>query len=49
VPDVRRQDGGSLLLNNKMKDSRSFYENVKDKWKIEKGLDKTLYGALNSQ
>jgi uncharacterized glyoxalase superfamily protein PhnB len=45
LPQVSRQDGGSLLLYINLKDIRSFYERVKDKTTVVHGLEKTFYGA----
>jgi len=45
LPNVSRQDGGSLLLYIKLKGIRAFYEKIKDKITIYKGLEKTFYGA----
>jgi len=45
LPDISRNDGGSLLLYINLKNIRSFYESVKDKVKLLSGLDVTFYGA----
>jgi uncharacterized glyoxalase superfamily protein PhnB len=45
VPAISRQDGGSLLLYIQIKEIRKFHDNIKDKVKIIKGLEKTFYGA----
>jgi len=45
LPDISRNDGGSLLLYVNLKNIRSFYESVKDKVKLLSGLDVTFYGA----
>jgi len=45
LPNVSRQDGGSLLLYIKLTGIRAFYEKIKDKVTIYKGLEKTFYGA----
>lgn len=45
LPNVSRQDGGSLLLYIQVKDIRNFYERIKDKVNVIKGLEKTFYGA----
>jgi len=45
LPEVSRKDGGSLLLYINLKDIRSFFDSVKDKVKVLKGLEKTFYGA----
>lgn len=45
LPDVSRQSGGSLLLYIQTKEIRKFYDQLKDKVKIIKGLETTFYGA----
>ncbi|TSJ43709.1 glyoxalase [Mucilaginibacter corticis] len=45
LPEISRQDGGSLLLYINLKDIRSFFEQVKDKVIVLKGLETTFYGA----
>jgi len=45
LPNVRRQDGGSLLLYIKLTGIIEFYDSIKDKVTIFKGLEKTFYGA----
>jgi uncharacterized glyoxalase superfamily protein PhnB len=45
LPDVSRQDGGSLLLYIKLKNIRTFFDSVKDKILVLHGLEKTFYGA----
>lgn len=45
LPQVLRQDGGSLLLYIHVKDIRKFHERIKDKVNIIKGLETTFYGA----
>jgi uncharacterized glyoxalase superfamily protein PhnB len=45
LPDVSRTDGGSLLLYIKLKNIRSFFEAIKDKVTVLKGIEKTFYGA----
>ena len=45
LPDVRRTDGGSLLLYIKIKNIREFYERIKNKVRVLGGLEKTFYGA----
>lgn len=42
---VSRQEGGSLLLYIKMTGINDFYEKIKDKVTIYKGLEKAFYGA----
>jgi uncharacterized glyoxalase superfamily protein PhnB len=45
LPDVSRQDGGSLLLYIKLKNIRAFFDGLKDKMAVLQGLEKTFYGA----
>ncbi|MDI1355862.1 MAG: VOC family protein [bacterium] len=45
LPAVKRVDGGSLLLYIQSKEIRKFYEQIKDKVNVIKGLEKTFYGA----
>lgn len=45
LPDISRQDGGSLLLYIKLKNIKAFFEEIKDKVTILHGLQKTFYGA----
>ena len=45
LPAVSRQKGGSLLLYIQIDGIRMFYDQVKDKVKVIKGLEKTFYGA----
>jgi len=45
LPQINRTDGGSLLLYIKLKNIRAFFEEVKDKVNVIKGLEKTFYGA----
>ncbi|MDB5155416.1 MAG: glyoxalase [Mucilaginibacter sp.] len=45
LPEISRQDGGSLLLYINLKDIRGFFEQVKDKVTVLKGLETTFYGA----
>jgi len=45
LPAISRQDGGSLLLYIQTKEIRKFYDQIKDKVTIVKGLEKTFYGA----
>ena len=46
LPVVSRKDGGSLLLYIKLTGINDFYEKIKDKVSIYKGLEKTFYGAI---
>jgi len=45
LPEVKREDGGSLLFYIKLKDILNFFELLKDKVTVVKGLEKTFYGA----
>jgi uncharacterized glyoxalase superfamily protein PhnB len=45
LPEISRQDGGSLLLYIKIKEIREYHDRIKDKVNILKGLEKTFYGA----
>ena len=45
VPEISRQDGGSLLLYIQTKGIRKLHEQVKDKVNVIKGLEKAFYGA----
>jgi uncharacterized glyoxalase superfamily protein PhnB len=45
LPEISRNDGGSLLLYINLKNIREFFESIKDKVKVLKGLEKTFYGA----
>ena len=45
LPEISRKDGSSLLLYVTLKDIRGFFESVKDKVNVLKGLEKTFYGA----
>ncbi|REG83137.1 VOC family protein [Algoriphagus antarcticus] len=45
LPTVLRQDGGSLLQYIQTNEIRKFYDQIKDKVKVIKGLEKTFYGA----
>jgi uncharacterized glyoxalase superfamily protein PhnB len=45
LPDISRQDGGSLLLYIKMKGIRIFFDTVKNSVTVLHGLEKTFYGA----
>ncbi len=41
----RTKSGGSLLFYIKLKNIRNFFEQIKDKAEVVKGLEKTFYGA----
>jgi len=45
LPEISREDGGSLLLYIRITGIRNFYDQLKDKVKIMKSLEKTFYGA----
>ena len=45
LPEIKREDGGSLLFYIKLKNIRAFFEEIKDKVKVLKGLEATFYGA----
>jgi len=45
IPEISRQNGGSLLFYIKLKNIREFFEQIKDKVTILKGIEKAFYGA----
>jgi len=45
IPEISRNNGGSLLFYIKLKNIRAFFEEIKDKVKVLKGLEATFYGA----
>lgn len=45
LPEISRKDGSSLLLYIKLARIIDFFESVKDKVTVLKGLEKTFYGA----
>jgi uncharacterized glyoxalase superfamily protein PhnB len=45
LPTISRQNGGSLLLYIQTTEIRKFFDQMKDKVKVIKGLEKTFYGA----
>jgi len=45
LPNVSRQKGGSLLLYIQTDEVRNLFDQIKDKVKVIKGLEKTFYGA----
>ncbi|NTW25119.1 MAG: glyoxalase [Lentimicrobium sp.] len=45
LPEISRQEGGSLLLYIQTKGIRKLFDQVKDKMIIVKGLEKAFYGA----
>ncbi|NNF36027.1 MAG: glyoxalase [Saprospiraceae bacterium] len=46
LPEVSRQDGGSLLLYVKMEGIHPFYESIKHKIEIYRDLETTFYNAI---
>ncbi|MFB9841431.1 VOC family protein [Mucilaginibacter ginsenosidivorans] len=45
LPEISRGNGGSLLLYINLKNIREFFESIKGRVKVLKGLEKTFYGA----
>jgi len=45
LPEISRTDGGSLLLYIGLKNIREFFDGIKDKVTVLKGLETTFYGA----
>jgi uncharacterized glyoxalase superfamily protein PhnB len=45
LPEISRKDGGSLLLYINLKNIHDFFEQIKDKVPVLKGLETTFYGA----
>jgi uncharacterized glyoxalase superfamily protein PhnB len=45
LPQISRQDGGSLLLYINLRNISAFFEKIKDKAHVVAGLNKTFYGA----
>jgi uncharacterized glyoxalase superfamily protein PhnB len=45
LPTVSRQNGGSLLLYIQTTEIRKLFDQVKDKVKVVKELEKTFYGS----
>ena len=45
LPEISRVNGGSLLLYINLKNIRAFFEEIKDKVTVLKGLETTFYGA----
>jgi len=45
LPEISRNNGASLLLYIKLKNIRTFFEVIKDKVTVLKGLETTFYGA----
>lgn len=45
LPEISRQNGGSLLLYIQIDKIRDFFEKIKNQVQIVKGLETTFYGA----
>nr|WP_067054445.1 VOC family protein [Mucilaginibacter sp. L294] len=45
LPGINRTNGGSLLLYINLANIQHFFEAIKDKVTVLKGLEKTFYGA----
>ena len=45
LQEVKREDGGSLLFYIKLKNILNFFDLLKEKVTVVKGLEKTFYGA----
>lgn len=45
LPEIKRTHGGSLLLYINLSGIHAFFEDIKDKVTVLKGLEKTFYGA----
>jgi len=45
LPEISRNQGGSLLFYIKVKDIQGLYESLKDEVTVLHGLQKTFYGA----
>ena len=45
LPQISRADGGSLLLYINVASIHAFFDAIKDKVTVLKGLEKTFYGA----
>nr|WP_294790515.1 VOC family protein [uncultured Mucilaginibacter sp.] len=45
LPEISRTNGGSLLLYINLKNIKQFFEDIKDKVTVLKGLETTFYGA----
>lgn len=45
LPVISRTDGGSLLFYLQVKGIRNFFEEIKEKVTVVKGLEKMFYGA----
>lgn len=45
IPEISRQDGGSLLFYIQVEEIVKFHDSIKDKVDVIKGIEKTFYGA----
>jgi uncharacterized glyoxalase superfamily protein PhnB len=45
LPEISRQNGGSLLLYIQVQGIRDFFDSIKNKVKVLTPLEKTFYGA----
>ena len=45
LPEIKRVDGGSLLLYINVADINGLFDSIHDKVTVLKGLEKTFYGA----
>ncbi|MCR8557662.1 glyoxalase [Mucilaginibacter sp. BJC16-A38] len=45
LPEISRKNGASQLLYIKLKEIRQYFDLIKDKVKVLKGLETTFYGA----
>jgi uncharacterized glyoxalase superfamily protein PhnB len=45
LSSISREDGGSLLFYIRLKNIRTFFDQLKDKVNVLHGLQKTFYGA----
>lgn len=45
LPEIKRSEGGSLLLYIQVNNIRNFFDDVSSKVKVLKGLERTFYGA----
>ncbi len=45
LPQIKRENGSSLLFFIKLKDIRGFFDRIKNKVKVIQELNKTFYGA----
>ena len=45
LPDINRNNGASMLLYIKVKNIRTFFDEIKNSVPVLKGLETTFYGA----